>query len=195
MSDQVITARTTTPTKEDVKETVKYVNSFALDVLIMHDLAGWTIVWDHAKRRAGACNYAKRTLSFSKTLMPLYPRDVQRDVVLHEAAHALAGPKAGHGPQWKKVARNIGASPKALLPNWLPETPAKWIGTCPRCGQKRNLHRMPKRVVACGKCSKKFDPGVIFTWTCDGIPTEPTGDYAKELKRLTRRGKLLGGLF
>ncbi|WRS30898.1 SprT-like domain-containing protein [Actinomycetaceae bacterium MB13-C1-2] len=174
------------------EEAVGYVNSFALDVLIMHDLQGWAIVWDHAKRRAGACNYAKKTLSFSKTLMALYPRDVQRDVVLHEAAHALAGPKAGHGPEWKKIATEIGASPKALLPNWLPPAPAKWIGTCPRCGQRRNLHRMPKRVVSCGRCSKRFDPSVIFEWTRDGIPTQPGGDYARELKRISRRRTLLG---
>lgn len=168
------------------EETVLYVNSFALDVLIMHNLQGWAIVWDHAKRRAGACDYSRKTLSFSKTLMSLYPRDVQRDVVLHEAAHALAGPRAGHGPKWKKIATEIGASPKALLPNWLPPAPAKWIGTCPRCGQTRNLHRMPKRVVACGACSKQFDPAAIFQWTCDGVRAEPSGDYAKELRRLSR---------
>lgn len=166
--------------------TVDYVNGFAEDVLLIHGLTGWKIVWDSAKRRAGACNHSKKTLSFSKSLMPLYPKDVQRDVVLHEVAHALAGPKAAHGPKWKQKARAIGASPKALLPGWLPASPAKWVGHCPRCGQARHLHRSPRRVVSCGACSKKFDRNLIFVWTFEGAPTIPGGEYAKELARITR---------
>lgn len=168
-------------------DAVAYVDAFARDALLIHGLVGWRITWDRAKRRAGACNYAKRTLSFSRALMPLYPRDVMRDVVLHEVAHALAGPRAGHGPRWKETALRIGASPKALLPGWLPATPAKWVGTCPRCGRQRNLHRAPRRVTACGACSRKFDPALIFNWECDGEPAQPQGDYAKELARLRRR--------
>ncbi len=36
-----------------------------------------------------------------------------RDTVLHEIAHAIAGPEAGHGPLWKATARRIGATPRA----------------------------------------------------------------------------------
>ena len=36
-----------------------------------------------------------------------------QDTVLHEIAHALAAPEAGHGPLWKTVARRIGAAPMA----------------------------------------------------------------------------------
>ena len=165
---------------------IEYVESFARDALVIHGLSGWTVKWDHARRRAGACTAATKTLSFSKVLIPLYPRDVMRDVVLHEVAHAIAGPRAQHGPKWREIAERIGASPKALLPNWLPATPAKWVGTCPRCGVQRKLHRAPKRVAACGACSRDFDPELVFVWTRDGVPAEPPGDYAKELARLTR---------
>jgi predicted SprT family Zn-dependent metalloprotease len=32
------------------------------------------------------------------------------DTVLHEIAHILAGPEAGHGRLWKRIAREIGCS-------------------------------------------------------------------------------------
>jgi predicted SprT family Zn-dependent metalloprotease len=31
-----------------------------------------------------------------------------KNTVLHEIAHAIAGPEAGHGSQWKRIAHQIG---------------------------------------------------------------------------------------
>ena len=36
-----------------------------------------------------------------------------RDTILHEIAHALAGPEARHGARWKAIARRIDATPRA----------------------------------------------------------------------------------
>ena len=36
-----------------------------------------------------------------------------RDTVLHEIAHALVGPEARHGPEWKAIAKRLGATPRA----------------------------------------------------------------------------------
>ena len=44
-----------------------------------------------------------------------YDDDEIHQVLLHEVAHALAGPKAGHGPQWKAVARDLGYVGKRLV--------------------------------------------------------------------------------
>jgi len=38
------------------------------------------------------------------------------DTILHEIAHALAGPAAKHGPAWKAIARRLGATPKSCAP-------------------------------------------------------------------------------
>ncbi len=154
-------------------------------------LTQWQVVWDRARRRAGACDHSRSTLSFSAVLLPLYPDRVVRDVVLHEVAHALAGARAGHGPKWRKIAAAIGASPKAQLPGWLPQPPARWVGTCPACGAERRLHRRPTRVSACASCSPTFNFDYAHRWTFDGIPTLPPGPYATEFARLSKSRRFL----
>lgn len=166
------------------------VESLAKETLKAHGLQRWRVLWDHARRRAGACNHKERTLSFSLALLPLYPSDVVRDVVLHEVAHALAGPRAGHGDAWKSVAVRLGATPRAQLPASLPKPPARWVGTCPSCGSTRELHRRPSRVSACGSCSPAFNLDYAHRWTLDGIPQIPPGPYAAELARLSRKNRL-----
>ena len=174
-------------TLEDQERLKSWVGSFARQALDGAGLPKWQVTWDRARRRAGACDHTRRTLSFSSVLLPLYPEPVVRDVVLHEVAHALAGARAGHGPKWKRVAANLGASPKAQLPGWLPQPLARWVGTCPACGAERRLHRRPTRVSACASCSPTFNFDYAHQWTLDGRPTVPPGRFAVELARLTRR--------
>ena len=163
-----------------------FVESLCYQALEKEGLRGWTVRWDNAKRRAGVCIHQKRILSFSRVLMPLYPQDIQRDVVMHEVAHAVAGPRAGHGPTWKKVARRLGARPKAMLPASLPQPPTRWVGTCPRCGESRHLYAAPRRVVSCGKCSRTFNAALILEWKNAGKSAVPGGSYAAELARVKR---------
>ena len=163
-----------------------FVEALCLEVLEEEGLHGWTIKWDNAKRRAGACNHRTRVLSFSRVLFPLYPREVQRDIVMHEIAHAIAGSRAGHGKTWKLIAQRLGATPRATLPHTLPQPSARWEGTCPKCGASRHLHSAPRRVVSCGKCSPSFNASLILQWKDNGQPTVPGGSYAAELERLQR---------
>ena len=51
-----------------------------------------------------------RTLGWSTSLRQV------TDTILHEIAHALAGPGAGHGPAWKATASRLGATPKSCAP-------------------------------------------------------------------------------
>ncbi len=44
------------------------------------------------------------------------------DLILHEIAHANAGPGAGHGPIWKAEARRIGCTADRCMPK-------KYLGT------------------------------------------------------------------
>ncbi len=181
-----ISAVVSTPTTASANRKA-YVADLARRVLVLRGLDDWIVKWDSAKRRAGCCNHTKKTLSFSAILVPLYSEDVLRDVVLHEVAHAICGPQAGHGNTWKAEAARLGATPKAMLPGWLPEPPAKWIGRCPSCGGEKRLHAMPRRVVSCGVCSRDFKMELIFKWEHLGRRVEPGGNYAKELARIRRR--------
>lgn len=163
--------------------------AFARFVLDQQGLSDWTVRWDRAKRRAGCCVHSKQELSFSAPLAQIYPVATLRDVVLHEVAHAVAGAHHNHDAQWRRVARQLGARPAALLPPDLPRPPAAWVGTCPRCGASKELHSAPRRVVSCGRCAPQFQADLVFRWTRNGTPSDPGGAYAKEVRRLRRRGR------
>ena len=150
-------------------------------------LADWRFRFDHAKRRAGACTHATRTISLSGPLTDLYDADTIRGVILHEIAHALVGPSHGHDAAWKRAARALGAPDSARLPSSLPSPDAPWVGTCPRCGAKRRLYRAPRRVSSCGVCSRAFNPALILTWEHRGKAASPGRAYERELASIRRR--------
>ncbi|MSS84430.1 DUF45 domain-containing protein [Actinomycetaceae bacterium WB03_NA08] len=158
--------------------------SRARELLDKHGLDDWTVQLDHARRRAGRCSSHERTISLSKVLLSQYPATGVDHVILHEIAHALVGPGHGHDATWKAMARRLGTPPKARLDSALPTPEAPWVGTCPRCGTQRRLFRQPRRVTACGTCSRSFRPELILQWTFHGTPTTPKGPYARELSRL-----------
>jgi predicted SprT family Zn-dependent metalloprotease len=69
----------------------------------------------------------------------LKARDDQvRDTILHEIAHALAGPKHNHDARWKSIARSIGCTADRC--HTVDFAPARYIASCSRCGwhQKKN---------------------------------------------------------
>ena len=106
---------------------------------------GWTFVWDHAKRRAGCCRYGSQTISLSRHYVQLNivsrPDDVM-DTILHEIAHALAGPRTNHGPVWREICCQIGANPQRCLDISRVELPkGKLVATCGGCGKKFRRHK------------------------------------------------------
>ncbi len=78
-----------------------------------HGLADWTLAFVEAKRRLGDCHFGDRVIRISRAHALQGSEEQIRDTVLHEIAHAIAGPEAGHGPLWKATARRIGATPRA----------------------------------------------------------------------------------
>ena len=65
----------------------------------------WSFGFDNAKRRAGLCNFTTKRITVSRYLASRFDDDEIHQILLHEVAHALAGPRAGHGPSWKRIAR------------------------------------------------------------------------------------------
>ncbi|NYF98372.1 SprT-like domain-containing protein [Janibacter cremeus] len=152
----------------------------ARELMDEHGLGDWTLVLDRAKRRAGVCRYTDRAIGLSAHLTRLHTLDQVRDTVLHEIAHALAGPRAAHGPRWRATATAIGASPDRCLPEDAARIPGSWLGTCPR-GHTVDRHRRPSRVLSCRRCGPGFSVDSIFTWTHHGVPTDPGEGYRREL--------------
>ncbi len=74
-------------------------------------LAAWSFGWNRRRRAHGLCRYDQRRIELSA---PLTAREPDESLILntirHEIAHALAGPKAGHGPLWRRWAAQIGCT-------------------------------------------------------------------------------------
>lgn len=160
--------------------------SVARELMDTHGLSEWSFRFDRARRRAGSCIHATRTITLSAPLVRLYDEPVVVGVILHEIAHALVGPAHQHDQAWKATARRIGAPDSARLPSTLPSPEAPWVGTCPRCGHQRRLFSAPRRVSSCAACSSTFHRDLVFTWEYRGHPRLPGGAYERELSRIRR---------
>lgn len=141
------------------------------DLMREHGLLaqGWTQAFDNSVKRFGCCMHGPKRLSFSRHLVSINTEDRVRDTILHEIAHALAGPRQGHGPVWRAICVRIGAKPERCYSEHNTETlPPRWIGTCPGCGATRKRERLTdaaKNRLSCGGCSGgRFNPRFRFMW-------------------------------
>lgn len=148
-----------------------------------HGLDGWTVVADRAKTRAGVCRFATRRIGISAPLTALHDEAEVRDTLLHEIAHALVGPQHGHDEVWRATARRIGCSGERCVSPDAPRVPGDWVGRC-SVGHERTRHRAPTRLMSCGRCSRRFDPAHLFTWTFRGRPAPLPASYRAELAAL-----------
>ncbi len=123
----------------------------------------WSFAFDNAKRRAGQCDYTRKRITVSRYLSARYDDDTNRQTLLHEVAHALAGPRAAHGPAWKRVARTIGYTGGVTHHGETATELAPWVGVCPG-GHVAHRHRRPARAMSCAKCSPRFDERYLFAW-------------------------------
>lgn len=132
---------------------------------------GYRFAFNNRRRAAGICSYRKRTIELSLPLTLLANVEDVTDTILHEIAHALAGPAAGHGPVWQRIAKSIGCNGKrcygeekaSLYEAY--KTIAKYKGVCPN-GHESFLNRMPKnREYSCSKCSPRFNRNFLIKYS------------------------------
>jgi predicted SprT family Zn-dependent metalloprotease len=128
------------------------------------DLRVWAFGFDSAKRRLGVCKYDQHVISLSRHFVDLHSLDEINQVMRHEIAHALAGSKAGHGSKWKKIATQLGYRHERISGDEIGNATAKLIGTCPN-GHTVYRHRKPKSTLSCSRCSPRFDPRFVITWS------------------------------
>jgi predicted SprT family Zn-dependent metalloprotease len=130
---------------------------------------GWRFEFDRASRRFGYCNYKRKVISLSRPLTLLNDVGEVRNTILHEIAHALLPPKTGHSAAWRELAISIGCDGKRLHSA---KTEAKWIATCPACGNQVKYRRRRSKF-ACARCCKGlYDSRFNFTW----LPIEKASD-------------------
>ena len=107
------------------------VRAWADALITLHLDESWSFAFDHAKRRAGLCDYTSKRISVSRYLAARYDDDTNHQTLLHEVAHALAGAKAGHGPKWKAIARDLGYVGGTTHDGETATELAPWVGVCP----------------------------------------------------------------
>jgi len=159
------------------------------ELLARHGLVGWTVTFDDAKRRAGVCRYGERVIGLSAPLTRLSAPEAVRDTLLHEVAHALAGPEHAHDAVWAATAAAIGGTAQRCLPEDAPRVTAPWLGVCP-AGHTHERHRRPERVAACATCSSAFSVDHLLEWTFHGRPARMHPNYELELARLRSGDRL-----
>lgn len=129
--------------------------ALADELLARHALHDWRFRFDHARQRCGSCNHAVREITLSRHFTALNDPSEVRNTLLHEIAHALAGPEGSHGPHWRSVARRIGARPDATNHRASMPEP-RWGLKCQSCGaivgrrHRRTLDLHRTRCAACG---------------------------------------------
>lgn len=117
-------------------------------VLDDHGLTSWTLAYTTGQGATlGSTQHAGRVIALSAPNMVAISGAERLDTVLHEVAHALCDPDAGHGPRWKAKALEVGARPamKADVADDHARASAV-IGTCPM-GHKEGRGRMPSAAV------------------------------------------------
>lgn len=136
----------------------------AESLIAQHLDSTWTFGFDNAKRRAGQCDYTKKRITMSRYLAARYDDDTNRQTILHEIAHALAGHAAGHGPAWRRTARGLGYIGGRTLDKESATDLAPWVGRCP-AGHVAYRHRRPSRALSCSRCAPRFDRRHLIEWT------------------------------
>ena len=140
------------------------VRAWADALITLHlDPTVWSFGFDNAKTRAGLCNYTAKRITVSKYLAARYDDDEIHQVLLHEVAHAMAGTRAGHGAAWKSIARELGYEGKRLHDGAIADELARWVGRCP-AGHQHYRYKRPARLLACGKCNRRFAAANLITW-------------------------------
>lgn len=123
----------------------------------------WGFRFSQAKSIFGTCDYAEQYITLSAPMTLLNSEDIVRDTILHEIAHAKAGPKSGHNRVWRAIARAIGCNGLRCCTQEVVTPPKKFEGKCPGCGKIVWSHRRTRG--SCLKCSKDaFNPEYLLTW-------------------------------
>jgi predicted SprT family Zn-dependent metalloprotease len=124
---------------------LKELEAIAAQELRKHGLHGWTFGLADTGRRLGVCKYRTKRIEIAEYYARNSPPETVLDTLMHEIAHAIAGPAARHGPAWKTVAVRLSATPRACeTSHQAVVKPGDWQASCPACEKAFHLYRRPK---------------------------------------------------
>lgn len=139
---------------------LSWVQDEAEKLFVDHGLHGWSFRWDNAKLRFGACHFGHNYISISRPLAMVNGENEIRETLLHEVAHAIAGPMHDHDRVWQDIAISLGASPaRCYDPNVVTEVgDHKYEAHCGECGYISKRYRWSHKmnVKYCGSCVSQY---------------------------------------
>ena len=114
---------------------------------------GWSFEWDRAINRFGCCSFRNKRITLS---WPRASRSLShvRNTILHEIAHALAGPGHHHNSVWRMWAIRVGARPERCASSEdtkVSQIPGRYQYVC-GAGCTFHYHRRPRRDPALYRC-------------------------------------------
>lgn len=124
----------------------------------------WSFAFDRARKRAGCCDFRRLRITVSRHVAALATREQMRQTLLHEIAHALVGPAAGHGPVWLREARRIGYLGGRTLELPFDPAGAPWTGRCPNGHELPRFRAPDARPRSCPRCAPRFDERYLLVW-------------------------------
>ena len=108
--------RSTAQDREERMAQLKHTADRARELMDRHGLDEWALRFNGARKKLGECRAQQKLILIGRVHALNGAPGQVTDTILHEIAHALAGPNAGHGPAWKAIARRLGATPKSCAP-------------------------------------------------------------------------------
>ncbi len=151
--------------------------------LIAEHAPGWELKFTDARKQDGCIKYRYApgtrvwdgkpgTMPLSGPLMSLLTADQQRELILHEIAHACC-PDDNHGPVWGWHCHRLGIPVQVHTPSGVPRVPARvrkpnpfaWSGICPAGHHTRLRASKPRGNHSCSTCSPgRYDEDALIVW-------------------------------
>mgnify|MGYP001570885047 CR=1 FL=1 len=141
------------------EEKLLKVKELAEKLIADNGLTDWKFYFDESIRRYGCCHCQDKKITLSKELAELNSDEQNKDVILHEIAHAVLPANEGHGYFWREKARELGCRPVRCYSAEVIQPRGRFLYFCPNCNRKVSAVRKYKRNKSCGKCCNKYNQG------------------------------------
>ncbi|MEQ9454751.1 MAG: SprT-like domain-containing protein [Phycisphaeraceae bacterium] len=124
----------------------------AIQLMAENGLNHWDFAFNRRHRVLGLCCFTDQRIELSRPYVERHDEPEIRETLLHEIAHALAGPKAGHGIAWRAQCLRLGIPPRVRGEADMPS--GRWQARCPGCAEQHARYRKPMRgrIYYCRRC-------------------------------------------
>lgn len=126
-------------------------------------LTDWRFELGSATRTHGCTVYRTKTIRMSRIFIEHNSEEACMNVLLHEIAHALVGPRHHHDAVWQAKALEIGCDGRRTVRSNVRVEKA-WIVECTECRMASKSGRRNTRLI-CAKCYNNTGREVYLKWT------------------------------